>query len=303
MNLFDWITLIITSIGIATAVLMTILRGKARLIVGIIIIFVVIVLLGSVKYFSVNNELSKIKHSTNVKIFDFIKVSSSHTVEKYTDSENDYKIILDKDELDLLKKIYIQAEIDNIAFFNLVNENEKALGHIFYEISKGEIFYFDGDKLLDNLTGYGVAICGTDNIFWGDFVNGIPNGHVSSLRISTKTNGVNYPIYFSGQWSGGYANGNGLYSKYSEYSISTIKGNFYNDLISGEVTILNQNLKLNEKRTLKINSINGFIDITDCRKDINGHYCKDYEEGSGYYEFVNIEEIYFQNPCKWFNSK
>lgn len=306
MNHLEWINLIIAGIGIITSVLMVILRGKARLIIGINIIFVVIVLLGIIKYFSINIESSRINYPTNVNIFNFIKESSLHTEEKYNildpDSKNENLVSLDKEYLDLLKNVYMQAEIDNISFFNLVSENEKALGHIFYVVSKGEIIYFDGVKLLDNLTGYGVAICGTDNIFWGDFVNGIPNGHVSSLRILTKTDGGNYPIYFSGQWSSGYANGDGLYSKYSEYSISTTKGTFYNDLISGEVTVLNQSLNLNEIRTLKINSVNGFIDVTDCRKDINGHYRKDYEEDNGYFEFINTEEIYFQNPCKWFNK-
>lgn len=145
---------------------------------------------------------------------------------------------------------------------------------------------------------------GTQKIFWGDFVGGIPNGHVSSLRILTKTDGDRYPIYFSGQWSSGYANGNGVYNNYySEFHVTSTSGNFKNDLISGEVMVIEQSPESNEKSTLKINCINGVVDISDCRIDTNGHYCKDYEEDNGYFEFDNIEEIYYQNPCKWFDSK
>lgn len=103
-----------------------------------------------------------------------------------------------KAALDTLTEMMSEGDVSDL----LKNENISSLIDI---LSEYRDLSFDGRLLLENYTGKGLKLLPEDWLYYGDLVDGVPNGTGAGIKDDGSET-------YSGEWKNGKPNGTGTYT-------------------------------------------------------------------------------------------
>lgn len=152
------------------------------------------------------------------------------------------KVTLDNQQEELLRQLWYKLEENNLVeAAAILNQNQTQFNDLFYDIMGGEPFRYDGNRVTGRLDGFGIVFKRAATVFYGNFVNGKPEGDVLALQV-LELNAPRYD-YAVGKWMNGKMNGFGTigYHYYEgiegEESKEVEKqGMFQDDMMNSEIT-------------------------------------------------------------------
>ena len=130
-----------------------------------------------------------------------------------------------KDEQDTLSDYYSDEKMD-------VLEGDE-ISDLVDILSEHEGMSYDGEKLVEDYTGVGMTMLFENCIYYGDLVNGVPNG-VGQSYVS----GGNIEHY-NGEWSGGKPNGAGVLTINFSNGTAINEGNWIDGKGNGQIVFTN----------------------------------------------------------------
>lgn len=182
------------------------------------------------------------------------------------------EVLLSAEEREIIESVYESfVSGEHTAAASKIIESYEELDGIWFEKMKEQEYIYDGEslKLLKNYPEKlsGLVLAGPSTVFFGDFVNSVPEGNVFAMN-AYETDADRYD-YSAGSWSAGRMQGEGttgyryLDNSTADDVLSGIKsGEFADDAISGEVSYTAEN-KDGSKGVWKFNAKDGVTLLDD----------------------------------------
>ena len=181
-----------------------------------------------------------------------------------------------KAKLDPLKELFENKDYDAIK--DKLREEEYVA---FAEEVIGDNSYYSGDLDTEgNREGYGIALYENGYFYYGEFHDGMREGHGILLRASYPEGSSIGSYMFDGQWDDDKPNGEGTAkSNYfkdkisaSDFATKEISGNYTNGLEDGTMTLVGVK-RSGEKRTFKYKAKDGIAEKSSTESSgVKGQY-------------------------------